>query len=97
MPHPTIDYITPYGVILYDERDMSLRLDGGGTKYPEKSAVYNVDSSVKFMFSFLADDIPAVRSVFHIKGQRYLCEKITATFTENGRSQLLKGVFYKVK
>lgn len=97
MPHPTIDYITPYGEIMYDEMDMSLRLDGGGTKYPEKSVVYNVDSSVKFMFSFLADDIPAVRSVFHIKGQRYLCEKITATFTENGRSQLLKGVFYKIK
>lgn len=32
----------------------------------------------------------SVRSVFHIKGKHYLCKKITATFTENGMSQLLK-------
>lgn len=36
----------------------------------------------------------SVRSVFHIKGKHYLCEKITATFTEYGMSQLLKGEFY---
>ncbi len=30
--------------------------------------------------------------------KRYICEKITATFhTENGMSQLLKGIFYPVK
>ena len=39
-----------------------------------------------------------VRSVFHIRGKRYICEKITATFTEkNGMSQLLKGVFYPMQ
>ena len=40
--------------------------------------------------------IPDVRSVFLIRGKRYICEKITATFTENGMSQLLKGVFYPI-
>lgn len=47
-------------------------------------------------FSWLADGIPDVRAVFHIAGKRYLCEKITATFSERGMSQLLKGEFFPV-
>jgi hypothetical protein len=76
---------------------MSLRLKDSGTKYQEKAPMYDIDTTVKYTFSFLADEIPNVRSLFYIKGQRYLCEKITATFTEDGMSQLLKGIFYKVK
>jgi len=48
----------------------------------------------KMKISWIASSIPDVRAVFHIRGKRYLCEKITATFTENGMSQLLKGDFY---
>jgi hypothetical protein len=45
----------------------------------------------------LADKLPNVRAVFHINGQRYICEKLTATFTDGyGMSQLVKGVFYKI-
>ena len=33
-------------------------------------------------------------SVSNVK--KYICEKITATFKENGMSQLLKGTFYRV-
>ena len=51
----------------------------------------------KIKLKFLSDKIPDVRSVFHIRGRRYLCEKITATFTENGMSQLMKGDFYPVE
>lgn len=51
----------------------------------------------KIKFKFLSDKIPDVRSVFHIRGRRYLCEKITATFTENGMSQLMKGDFYPIE
>lgn len=50
----------------------------------------------KLKISFISSSMPSVRSVFHIKGRRYLCEKITATFTENGMSQLLKGEFYPI-
>ena len=46
--------------------------------------------------SSLVDPIPNPRAVFFIKGKKYLCEKITATFTEQGMSQLLKGVFYPI-
>jgi hypothetical protein len=45
----------------------------------------------------LSDEIPDARALFYIEGRKYVCEKITATFHEgSGRSQLLKGVFYRV-
>lgn len=93
MPCPIIDYITVVGERTYHIKDMSLRLTNGYNK----QQFYTLEENVKYTFSFLADDIPNPRALFYIKGQRYLCEKITATFTENGMSQLLKGVFYKVK
>lgn len=53
-----------------------------------------VNPREKLKVSWISTSIPDVRSVFFIRGKRYLCEKITATFTENGMSQLLKGEFY---
>lgn len=55
-----------------------------------------IDPRHKVKFSWLASKLPAVRSLFNICGKRYLCEKITATFTETGMSQMLKGDFYPV-
>ena len=55
-----------------------------------------IDAGKKFKFSWLDDEIPNPRALFLIKGKRYVCEKITATFTENGMSQLLKGEFFPV-
>ena len=63
----------------------------------ERRTYYPVDQKKKYTFSFLADKIPNVRSLFHIDGKQYLCEKITATFTEDGMSQLLRGTFFKVE
>lgn len=57
----------------------------------------DINPQQKFKFSWLADSIPNPRAIFYIKGKRYLCEKITATFTKNGLSQLLKGEFYPLK
>ena len=62
----------------------------------ERRTYYPVDQKKKYTFSFLADKIPNVRSLFHIDGKRYLCEKLTATFTEDGMSHLIKGNFYKI-
>lgn len=69
--------------------DLSLR----GAHY---AAFHNIERRRRYTFKFLADDIPNPRALFHIKGQRYVCEKITATFTEDGMSQLLKGEFFRV-
>lgn len=56
-----------------------------------------INPKIKYTFKFLADSIPDVRAVFYIQGKKYICEKISATFTENGLSQLLKGEFYRVE
>jgi len=58
--------------------------------------IHNIEPKLKTTFKFLSDNIPDVRSVFLIRGKRYVCEKMTATFTENGMSQLIKGVFYPI-
>lgn len=50
----------------------------------------------KLKLSWLSTSIPNPRAMFLIHGQRYLCAKITATFDEDGMSQLLKGEFYPV-
>ena len=55
-----------------------------------------INGREKHTFKFLSDTIPNVRSIFNIQGKLYLCEKITATFTEDGMSQLLKGDFYPI-
>lgn len=55
-----------------------------------------VESKEKLKVSWVGGTIPDVRSVFMIRGRRYLCAKITATFTEDGMSQLLKGEFYRI-
>lgn len=50
----------------------------------------------KLKVKFISDKIPDVRSVFLIRGKKYLCEKITATFNDDGMSQLMKGEFYQI-
>ncbi len=72
----------------------SLRINNG--QQNRRRIIHNIEPKMKTTFKFLADTIPDVRAVFYIKGKKYLCEKITATFTENGMSQLLKGVFYPI-
>ena len=72
----------------------SLRLN---SRYQNNShIVHSSNPRQKTTFKFLADNIPNPRAVFFIKGKKYLCEKMTATFTENGMSQLIKGVFYPI-
>lgn len=90
LPYPTLHCITIREGWSYFVSDYSLALPNIKPKMPL------IDSSCKYQFSFITDNIPNVRSVFFINGKKYLCEKITATFTENGMSQLLKGEFYRI-
>lgn len=66
------------------------------TNYYDRGITIPIDGKKKYNFSFISDTIPDVRAVFNIWGKRYLCEKITAQFTEKGMSQMLKGVFYRI-
>lgn len=60
------------------------------------SGADRIDTSRRYTFSFISDRMPDVRSLFIISGKRYICEKMTATFTEDGMSRLIKGVFHPV-
>lgn len=100
IPCPIVDSIEITDDFNVIEAPYSLRINrkdevdanGQSTKY-----IYLIDSKKKYNFSFLSDEIPDPRAVFYIDGGKYVCEKITATFHEGtGKSQLLKGVFYKI-
>lgn len=89
-----VDRVETYDDFTLSKCAYSMRLEApkGADKY-----TYAIDNKKKYTFSFLADEIPDPRAVFYIEGSRYICEKINATFHEGtGRSQLLKGVFYRV-
>ena len=73
----------------------SLRLDHASSEI-NRNLILPIDSKKKYCFSFLMNTIPDPRNIFHISGGRYLCEKLTVTFTEDGRSQMIKGEFYRV-
>ena len=83
--------------VIYSGRNYSLRINNRAYGQGVQRTTYTeVDQKKKYTFSFLAEQIPNVRSLFYIEGKKYLCSKLTATFTEDGMSQLLKGEFYKV-
>lgn len=69
-----------------------MRINNGSD--PRWRIYHRIDRTRKVTFKFLADNIPDPRALFYILGRRYICEKITATFTEDGMSQLLKGEFW---
>ncbi len=72
----------------------SLRINNALTN--RRRIAYTLDGTRKTTFKFLSDTVPDVRALFLIRGKRYVCEKLTATFTENGMSQLIKGVFWPI-
>lgn len=74
--------------------DYSLRLQHDDLYAEHHSR--KIDPTMKYTFKFLSDTMPDVRSQFFIHGQRYIAEKITANFTENGMSKLMKMVAWQV-
>ena len=94
-PHPNVEnIIVNSDWSNYRRGHFNLRLNDNISRRSLRT--YNIDPKKKFTFKWLSDTIPNVRSLFIIRGKRYVCEKITATFTENGMSQLLKGSFFEV-
>lgn len=94
-PHPFLDEYdinTDRAVSKHIGYSLALRNSVSSTTY---KPLKKVNRAFKYKFSFLSDELPDVRSTFIIRGRRFLCEKITATFTEEGMSQLMKGEFYE--
>lgn len=95
LPHPLVeDIVIADDWSNFNFAHFSLRLNN---RFTQDRVGPAVEPTMKTTFKWLSDTIPDVRAMFLIRGKRYICEKITATFTENGMSQLLKGVFYPVK
>lgn len=98
-PFPIVDsVIVAQDWQSYHLKNFSMRLHGGAvsSEVSAKTQLPQVNARQKFKFSWLANEIPNPRATFFIKGKKYICEKITATFTEQGMSQLLRGEFYPV-
>lgn len=96
-PYPVIDStIVTQSWTHISKPGYSMRLAGstGSNIASLQDQLPQINARQKFKFSWIGNDIPNPRAIFHIRGKRYLCEKITATFTEDGMSQLLKGEFY---
>lgn len=96
LPHPwveNIDIKDDWSNFSY--KHFSLRLNG--TYLNKNRIAYDINPKQKTTFKFLSNTIPDVRSLFIIRGKRYICEKLTSTFTEQGISQLIKGIFYPIK
>lgn len=92
-PYPIVDGMS---MVSQDWQDLhlsglSMRISSGSSLLKQ---LPQINPAQKFKFSWLDTKIPNPRAIFHIRGKRYLCEKITATFSESGMSQLLKGEFY---
>lgn len=102
-PLPWIDnlWVDMFGNLTHthmqEDDNLTLRLKSKLTNDYFKTK-HIIDQSKKFTFKFLAKDgkLPDVQSVFIIHGKRYLAEKLTATFTENGMSQLVKMTAYRI-
>ena len=95
-PFPIVDKIMTNNEFQSASSDFSLRLNYP-TQQIDRTAMFHIDGKKKYTFSFLSDDIPDPRALFYINGGKYLCEKLTSQFTENGRSKLIKGTFYRLQ
>ena len=96
IPYPFVDNTVFYEDMTYkniDER-FSLSLDGGILK--SLTAHYEVDPKTTYQFKFLTDELLDPQRVYIIHGKRYLCKKLTYQFKVTGRSQLVKGEFYRL-
>ena len=104
LPRPMVDTLEINDDFTVTNTPFSLRikkplmLDEDGNQIEEEQQyTYQIDNRKKYNYSFLSDEIPDPRALFFIEGGKYVCEKTTATFHENtGKSQLIKGVFYRV-
>lgn len=94
-PYPIVDLVTitqSWGCVRNDYA--CLRLSGPDSRL--RLDLPRINPKHKYKFSFISDSIPNPRGIFNIRGRLYVCERITATLSDNGMSQLIKGEFYPV-
>lgn len=106
-PHPFVETVNVAADWeSYVNAPFSLRLNDPREKSRGPGALPAIDPKRKFTFSFLLGSaenkdceirgIPEPRAVYNIRGKRYLCAKLTASVSERGVSDLIKGEFYRI-
>lgn len=92
----------PFVESVYIDRDwsiskfnFSLRLND--RSFESRFRGVNLDVRRKYTFKFLSDEIPSPRAIYLIRGKRYLCESLTCVFTNEGKSNIIKGVFWAIE
>ncbi|MDE6267361.1 MAG: hypothetical protein K2M07_08445 [Muribaculaceae bacterium] len=94
-PYPMLDSVNVTQDWTYFSNHLpDLRLTGQHRNI--QLQIPSINPKQKFKVSFISDTIPNPRAIFYIRGKKFLCEKITATFTDDGMSQMLKGEFYPI-
>lgn len=58
--------------------------------------ISKINSKVMFEFSFFASRMPDINATFFINGRKFVCRRLTATFSDSGISEIMKGQFYPV-
>lgn len=110
LPHPFIDkfdlkvtwQVTNQHVVhtwtrIDSGHNVSLRLNNDSYGQGQLlAAAIEIEPHRKYEFSFLSNTMPDVRSVFIIRGKKYLCAQIKTDINQNGMSQLKKGTFYRI-
>lgn len=89
LPVPITDTVMLYDGWTKFQTDLSLRIN-------TRTFAKSLDTKVKYEFSFISRTIPNPRAIFVINNQRYRCAKLTCTFSEVGKSELIKGEFYRM-
>lgn len=93
LPHPFVSRCeVDYNWNLHVNSAFNLRLNDGSFK--SRFSGIQLDIKRKYTFRFLSDVVMDPRAVYIIAGKKYLCESLTYNFTEKGRSQEVKGVFW---
>lgn len=93
-PFPNVADVLAVGIHAIKRYPFCLSLKS--ERSPMSMYAEDIDTSVRYNIQFLSDSLPSANSIFLIKGKKYVCEKLTTSFTERGMSSLIKGVFWRL-
>ncbi|MDE7466710.1 MAG: hypothetical protein K2M59_09895 [Muribaculaceae bacterium] len=74
----------------------NLRLNFGRNDPYMKKGLYNFDRFKQYKFSFFVDSLPSPRSIYVIRGKRYICAKLSTKITHNNHRLQISGEFYRL-
>lgn len=94
---PVVSHIARTGAMTFslDSETLSLRREGPAASEYQTTA-WDIDPFHKYTIRFISDEVPDPTALFIIDNKRYLCLRLTVSFTEFDKSSVIKGEFYQV-